>query len=191
MASTVCSSNPRHSCAIFRLFSLESVIGRDRNDRTSNAFSSYYVPFDMSLYRQRTLESLVAWRCSALYSLFRHIQLKNTIKLFLATLLDLGSQRETEVKGFRRFRVVIYFRPRGFSLECVARVTTKENYLLESRQCVVLGPRLFPSPRSTLPFLLLPFHSFSFTSLLSIAWNLAEFSRGHLCRLFRDFVAAD
>lgn len=29
------------------------------------------------------------------------------------------------------------------------RVTTKENYLLESRQCVVLGPRLLPSPPQT------------------------------------------
>lgn len=152
-----------HSSAIFRLFSLERVIGHNDRIRATpflRTFSSTWV------YIVSVLESLVVWRCPALYSFFRstrHTQLKNTIKLFLATLLDLRTPRETEVKGFRRFRVVIYFRPRGFSLECVARVTTKENYLLESRQCVVLGPRLFPSSRS---ILLLSFHRFSFASLL-------------------------
>lgn len=118
------------------MFSLARVIGRDRNDRISTAFPSFVRPFlsDGRLISRRTrIRSPASLPCGlcVLYSLpVRPLpglsstpRLRNTIKLFLATTRSLpcaASERalETEVKGFRRFRVVIYFRPRGPSGVC-------------------------------------------------------------------------
>lgn len=72
MAPALCSFALLRSSlfsAIFRLFSLARVIGRDRNDRISTAFLPFVVPFDISLYRRRTR---ILRRRSALYSLPVH-----------------------------------------------------------------------------------------------------------------------
>lgn len=96
MAPALCSFALLRSSlfsAIFRLFSLARVIGRDRNDRISTAFLPFVVPFDISLYRRRTriLRALFPSGPSGSTRSLPRYRLRNTIKLFLATTRSRGT----------------------------------------------------------------------------------------------------
>jgi len=173
--------------AIFRLFSLERVIGRiDRIRATPflRTFSSTWV------YIVSVLESLVVWRCPAVYSFFRsirHTRLKNTIKLFLATTRSQDPARDW---GKRLSEIS------SGNLFPAARVLSR--VCGESHDKGKLSPRVSSMCRSrssTFSFSSLNLASslspFLFRFFALIAWNLPEFPQKRLCRLFRDFVAAD
>lgn len=192
MALAVCSFALLRSSALLRYFPLVffSTRHRTRPQRSYQHRLSSVRPLRHKLISSAHSNSLVAFHAlfpsgpsGTTRSLPRY-HLRNTIKLFLAT-------TRSRVKGFRRFRVVIYFRPRGSSEECGESRTTKENYLLESRQCVVLLdffflPSILPS------FFFSSFHfTVSFASFLSFTGESFRVSETFVCRLFSDFVAAN
>lgn len=164
-----------------RLFSVTRIIGRDCNNRISNAFPSFIL-FDINLYHERTRilirltpRALFPSGSSGTRTLLRH-RLRNTIKLFLATIRS-QAPCVTEVKGFRRFRVVIYFRP-------CARVSS--SVWRKSWQRKTISSSLVNVSSSVLDFLpLSPQSSYSFclSSFLSLLCSLPH---GFLRSFLRD-----